>query len=58
MKNGVQRHLIFVMLNTVLEDTKIMPAEGRNFGEEEHVKINIELDKALEETEVLIRAAK
>ena len=30
-----------------------MPAEGRHFGEEEHVKINIELDKALEETEVI-----
>ncbi len=57
MKNGVQRHLIFVMLNTVLEDTKTC-RQRKTFREEEHVKINIELDNALEETEVLIRAAK
>lgn len=38
--------------------TRKHAGRGRHFGEEEHVKINIELDKALEETEVLIRAAK
>jgi DNA-binding LytR/AlgR family response regulator len=38
--------------------TRKHAGRGRNFGEEEHVKINIELDKALEEIEVLIRAAK
>lgn len=57
MKNGVQRHLIFVMLNTVLEDTKTC-RQRKTFWRGEHVKINIELDNALEETEVLIRAAK